>query len=84
MIEVWDEEGESNMKAYEVAVKVTREGELLLPEPLRDALPRDQVVRMIILVPEPMESEDDAGWARVTTEQFLAGYSGGDAVYDRI
>jgi len=37
------------MKAYELPVKVTPEGELELPETLLALLPRDQIIRVIIL-----------------------------------
>lgn len=72
------------MKAYEIPVKVTPQGTLELPEALMALLPRDQVVRVIILVPEPGDSEEHAVWSRLTVEQFFAGYSEADAIYDRI
>ena len=72
------------MKAYESSVKVTLEGRLELPKALLASLPRDQVVRVIVLVPEPADSEQDAAWRRLTAEQFLAGYSETDAVYDKV
>ena len=72
------------MKAYELPVKVTSEGELELPETLLALLPRDQVIRVIILIPEPTDSETQAAWARLTAEQFFAGYSEADSIYDTI
>jgi hypothetical protein len=39
---------------------------------------------MIILVPEPTDLEEQEAWSRLTAEQFLAGYSEADAIYDRI
>lgn len=72
------------MKAYELPVKVTPEGELELPETLRTLLPRDQVIRLIILIPEPSGSKEQDAWARLTAEQFLEGYSEADSIYDTI
>ncbi len=57
------------MKAYEFPCKVTPEG---------------RVVRMVILLNEPIKREDQEVWARLTAEQFFAGYSEADAVYDEI
>ena len=72
------------MKAYEIAVTIGPDGRVELPEALRDVLAREQAVRVIILVPEATDSEEEGGWSRLTAEQFLAGYSEGDSVYDRI
>src|SRR5437868_2942364 len=73
---------ECNMKAYEFPCKVTPEGRLELPEALTKLLPANQVVRVIILLNEPTEREDEEAWARLTAEQFFAGYSEADAIYD--
>ncbi|MCL0029395.1 hypothetical protein M1N19_00265 [Dehalococcoidia bacterium] len=72
------------MKAYELPVKVTHEGKLELPETLPTLLPHDQVIRMIILIPEPTDSEEPTAWVRLTAEQFFAGYSKADSIYDTI
>jgi hypothetical protein len=72
------------MKAYEFPCKVTSEGRLELPEALTKLLPANQVVRVIVLLNEPTEREDEEAWARLTAEQFLTGYSAADAVYDAI
>ena len=70
------------MKAYEIPVKVTAEGKVELPDALLASLPRNQVVRVIILVPEPLDQEEEA-WADLAAAQFLAGYSEADSIYDR-
>lgn len=72
------------MKAYELPIKVTPEGKLELPETLSALLPREQVVRVIILVPEPTDAEEQIAWSRLTVEQFFAGYSEADSIYDRM
>ena len=72
------------MKAYEIPAKITAEGKLELPETLETLLPRDETVRVIILIPEPEDSEEKALWSRLTDEQFFSGYNEADAIYDRI
>ena len=72
------------MKAYEIPIRVTEEGKTGLLDTLLELLPRDQVVRVIILVPEPTDAEEQTAWSRLTAEQFLAGYSEADSVYDRV
>jgi len=72
------------MKAYELPIKVTPEGKLELPETLSALLPREQVVRVIILVPEPTDAEEQAAWSHLTAEQFFAGYSEADSIYGRM
>jgi hypothetical protein len=69
------------MKAYEFPSKVTSAGRLELPNALMKLLPANRVVRVIILLSEPTERAEEV-WARLTTEQFLTGYSTADAVYD--
>jgi hypothetical protein len=78
-IRIWGD----TMKAYEFAIKTTSEGRLELPEALLRVLPANQVIRTIILIEEKAEA-DDLAWSRLTVEQFLAGYSEADAIYDRI
>ena len=72
------------MRAYEFPIKVTSDGKLELPGALLKLLPGNQVVRVIILISEPTDKEEQAAWSRLTVEQFFAGYSEADAVYDRI
>ena len=72
------------MKAYEIPIKVTKEGKIELLDALLELLPREQVVRVIILIPEPTDIEEQAAWSRLAEEQFFAGYSQVDSIYDRI
>ena len=76
-------ETERTMKAYEFPAKVTSEGKLELPESMLAVLPRDQIVRVIVLIPEAADDEQ-AAWAKLTAEQFLAGYSEADSIYDTL
>ncbi|MEW5989409.1 MAG: hypothetical protein AB1791_22505 [Chloroflexota bacterium] len=72
------------MKAYEFPVQVTPEGEFAIPNEFRTILPRGEIVRLIILVQEPTDADEQKAWARLTAEQFLTGYSEADSVYDSL
>ena len=63
---------------------MTADGKLEIPEHLLASLPRGQSLRVIILIPEAPDSAESALWARLTSEQFSAGYSEADSVYDTI
>ena len=71
------------MKAYEFPIKVNAEGKLDIPSAITEILPSGQVVRLIILIREPEDVDEQAAWADLAAEQFLAGYSEADAIYDR-
>lgn len=71
------------MKTYEFPTKVTPDGKLEVPERFAKVIPGGRTVRVIVLVTETPE-EEDAAWARLTAEQFLAGYSDADAIYDKV
>lgn len=71
------------MKAYEFPVKIASDGKIELPDRLSKLLPSNQIIRVIILVDEQTE-DDQEGWSRMTAEQFLAGYDEVDAIYDRL
>ena len=70
------------MKAYEFPVKVTTEGTLEIPPTYAQVLPRGAVVRVIILVAEPTEMQEEKEWTRLTAKEFFAGYEAGDSIYD--
>ncbi len=72
------------IKAYDLPLKVTKDGKLELPETLRKQLLNEHFVRVIVLLPEPSDQRDDDGWARIPEQEFLQGYSGADSVYDNI
>jgi hypothetical protein len=72
------------MRAYEFPSKVTPDGNLELPPELLDLIPAGQIVRVVVLVSEPAELEEQAATARHLAEQFLATYSSADAAYDAI
>jgi hypothetical protein len=72
------------MKAYEMPVKISNEGKLEIPESLASLLPHNRIVKVIVLIPEQNELDEDKEWASLTANEFLAGYSESDSIYDRL
>ena len=72
------------MKAYELPAKVMPDGQLDIPPALTSILPRGEVIRLIVLISEPADVAEQADWSRLTAEQFLAGYSEADSIYDNL
>ncbi len=75
------------MKAYEFQTKVTSEGKLLVevPDAFFEKLQRIgmQKVRVIVLIGDAAKAHyEEEAWARLTSEQFLAGYNDTDSIYD--
>ncbi|MBD2610609.1 hypothetical protein H6G94_04865 [Nostoc punctiforme FACHB-252] len=69
------------MKAYEFPANVTTEGKIELPDAILQQLVNNQQVKVIILVNEPTEEEqEEAAWYRLASEQLLKGYSEDDAI----
>lgn len=68
------------MKAVEFTSEVSDRGQLQVPLEVARRLPQTGKVRVIVLFPS--DDAHDADWARLTAEQFLAGYAPGDAMYD--
>lgn len=72
------------MKAYEFPVQVSPDGTLEIPAPVSELLPRGQVVRVILLVREPEDADEQKDWAYLTAKEFFAGYADSDAIYDKM
>ena len=72
------------MKAFEIPAIVTSAGALEVPADYLKRLPTNQPLKLIVLVDETSDTGDGHDWARLTSEQFLAGYGEADAVYDGI
>ncbi|MEH2050554.1 hypothetical protein [Nostoc sp.] len=67
------------MKAYEFSANVTDEGKIELPNVIWQQLANNQQVKVIILVNEPTEEEQEAAaWHRLAAEELLKGYSEDD------
>ena len=71
------------MRAYEIPITVTKDGKIESLDALLKVLPKERVLRLIVLVPEQTDDDREAAWHRLTTEQFFAGYSEADSVYDK-
>ena len=70
------------MKAYEMPAKITEDGKLDVSSLQLSNLPRGRAVRLIVLVGETEEEEQQ--WKQLTAQQFLKGYSNADAIYDKV
>jgi hypothetical protein len=46
-------------------------------------LPAGKTARVIVLVPDPSDADEQIAWERLTADQFLCGYAAADAVYDQ-
>ena len=44
----------------------------------------NQEVRLILLVNDMYDKQEQTAWTKLTTEQFFAGYSEADAIYDEL
>lgn len=69
------------MKALEFETKLDADLNLKVPGGLAAQIPKEEPVRVIVLMPE---SAEDADWRRLTNENFLRGYSESDSVYDAV
>jgi len=75
--------GRERMEAYEFQARVTPDGRLVVPEAFAPKLSEQPVVRVIVLMGEPPGMYENRAWSSLTAEQFLAGYSDADAIYDQ-
>jgi hypothetical protein len=66
------------MKALEFEAALDADHKLTVPQELAAQIPPQENVHVIVLLPE------DHDWQRHSAEQFLAGYSEGDAIYDAL
>ncbi len=67
------------MKALEFEATLGTDANFRVPDDLAAQIPKQEPVRVIVLVPEDAE---EPAWNRLTREQFLRGYSEGDSIYD--
>ncbi len=74
------------MKALEFEAVLNPDDSLGVPKEVAEQLPRQRKLQVIVLYPDPSEIGEakDTGWRRLTREQFLRGYSEGDAIYDSL
>jgi len=69
------------VKALEFESKLGEDASLRVPDDLALQIPKEEPVRVIVLVPE---SPEDEAWQRLTRDQLLQGYSEGDSIYDAV
>jgi hypothetical protein len=69
------------MKALEFQTRLNPDRTLTIPSEIAQQLPQGKSVRVIVLLSESNEEQD---WVRLTTEQFVQGYSEDDALYDKL
>jgi hypothetical protein len=69
------------MKAFEFQTSLCSPNTLPIPSEVASQLQAEQTVRVLLLV---SEGDEDADWARLTSEQFLEGYHPDDSAYDQL
>jgi len=69
----------SCMKAIEFKTKLKDSPSIDIPEKYRSMI-RNKKLRVLILINEDVK--DDKLWKRLSSEEFLKGYSDKDAIYD--
>ncbi|MEX2304059.1 MAG: hypothetical protein WD733_24150 [Bryobacterales bacterium] len=74
------------MKAIEFQANLNADDSLGVPKEVASQLPREKKLQVIVLVPDTAETDeaDDSDWPAIAREQFLAGYSDGDSIYDSL
>jgi hypothetical protein len=69
------------MKALEFQTQLNPDHTLTVPPGVAQQIRSEEPFRVVLLLPEAAEDE---AWAGLTAEQFLNGYSDGDAIYDQL
>ena len=69
------------MKTLEFEAKLDPDATLKVPEEIAAQIPKEELVRVILLMPE---DDEDSDWQRLAHEQFLLGYAESDSVYDAL
>ncbi len=72
------------MKAHDLLLQLTEEGKLELPTELADKLPRNELLRIVIMMPGGCEDREDEMWRRLASERLFTEYSEADSIYDTI
>lgn len=69
------------MKVLEFQTQLNPERTLTVPPGVAQQIQGDESLHVVLFVPDAAE---DQSWAGLTAEQFLNGYSDGDAIYDQL
>ncbi len=71
------------MKVLEFQAQLNPDHTLTVPPSVVQEIQGQEAVRVVLLVHEG-DDDGNRSWAALSTEQFLAGYSDGDAIYDQL
>ena len=69
------------MKTLEFDAMLGADSSLRVPRHVAVQIPREQRVRVIVLLGDDSGADD---WRRVAADQLLAGYSESDQIYDAV
>lgn len=69
------------MKVLEFETQMPEDGTLRVPPDIAAQIPRDDAVRVVLVVGDSAEDED---WRRLTANRFFKGYAQGDDIYDAL
>jgi hypothetical protein len=70
------------MRVLEFQAHLNPDHTLTVPPSIAQEIQGQQAVRVVLLVQD--KDDENQSWAALSTEQFLAGYSDGDAIYDQL
>ena len=71
------------MNAYEIPISINNEGLVRIPKDILKMLPKEKILKAIIMIPENNKLESDE-WKIMAAKEFFMGYSEEDSIYDRI
>ena len=69
------------MKAVEFQSELRPDHTLNVPAAVLEHIPRGQILRVLVLVPEDTE---DQVWEQLAAAEFGMGYADSDAIYDQL
>ncbi len=69
------------MKVWEFQAQLTPDQTLKVPEAVAREIAQEDALRVVLLL---AQSADNRDWSELTAQQFLQGYSEGDAIYDQL
>jgi hypothetical protein len=69
------------MRVLEFETQLNPDHTLTVPPGVAQQIEGEEPLRVVLLVPDAAE---DRSWAKLTAQQFLDGYSEGDAIYDQL
>lgn len=70
------------MKAYEGNIHLTKAGKVIVPEELLKLLPKEENIRAIFLVDEPIDKKFKSAVTDIKTQEYYYGLPLDEAVYD--